>query len=192
MLTKTSTLEFDRGPAQAKPSPEDLLILVYGELRRLAAVRLGGLPPGQTLQPTALVHEAYLRLVACPSPHWDNPAHFFAAAARSMRNILVDIARRKACVRHGGARRRRGLDADLAVSVPVDDDILAIDEALQVLEQRDPAKAELVSMRYFAGLSNEQIADALGVSVTTIERRWRYVRAWLRQFLEGGAAATRC
>jgi RNA polymerase sigma factor (TIGR02999 family) len=158
---------------------EELLPLVYDELRRLAAQKLAHERPGQTLQPTALVHEAYLRLVSPHERSWDGSAHFFAAAAEAMRRILIDNARRKARLRHGGDRQRCNLkDVDVTVG-PVSDDILALDEALTKLAQEDPIKVELVKLRYFAGLNMEQSARMLGISRATAERYWRYARAWL-------------
>ncbi len=157
-----------------------LLPLVYEELRRLAAHRLAGEAPGQTLQPTALVHEAYLKLVG-PNPGraWNDRAHFFAAAAEAMRRILVDNARHKRRVKHGGGQRRVSLsEADAIAQAPADD-VLALDEALTRLAALDSAKAELVKLRYFAGLSLEEAAAALGISRATASRHWTYARAWL-------------
>jgi RNA polymerase sigma factor (TIGR02999 family) len=165
----------------------ELLPLVYDELRKLADARMAAETPGQTLQPTALVHEAYLRLVADPggvpddAASWDNRGHFFAAAAEAMRRILVDNARRKHAVKHGGGRRRLDLDGvDPAAEEPPGDDLLALDEALRQLEARDPRKAELDKLRFFAGLTAEQAAAALGVSTSTAEKDWAYARSWLR------------
>jgi RNA polymerase sigma factor (TIGR02999 family) len=165
----------------------ELLPLVYDELRKLADARMAAETPGQTLQPTALVHEAYLRLVAnpggCPDDDasWDNRGHFFAAAAEAMRRILVENARRKQAVKHGGGRRRLDLDGvDPALEESSGDDLLALDEALRQLEAKDPRKAELVKLRFFAGLTAEHAAAALGVSVSTAEKDWAYARSWLR------------
>ncbi len=162
-----------------------LLPLVYDELRRLAAQRLAQEKPGQTLEPTALVHEAYLRLVASPGrqpgevePHWDHRGHFFAAAAEAMRRILVDAARRKQTVRHGGERRRVPLHDHHSITQSPDD-LLALDEALTRFAAEEPAKAELVRLRFFAGLSTPEAAAALGISVATAERWWAYARTWL-------------
>jgi RNA polymerase sigma factor (TIGR02999 family) len=161
-------------------APARLLLLVYDELRRLAAQRLAHEPPGQTLQPTALVHEAYLRLVGGDTPpRWDGRGHFFAAAAEAMRRILVENARRKRSPKHGGGRRR--LDAEavpLAAPAPAED-LLALDEALNLLAARDRVKAELVKLRYFAGMSIAEAADALDISVATAKRYWTFSRAWL-------------
>ncbi len=163
---------------------ERLLPLVYDELRRLAKARLARTPPGNTLQPTALVHEAYIKAVGEADPGWDGRGHFFAAAARAMRNILVDQARRKAAVKHGGGGRREQLDSDdLAIESPTGGDVLALDEALTRLEQDDARKAQVVMLRFFGGLSNEQIAQALGISLPTVERDWRFARSWLQQQL---------
>jgi RNA polymerase sigma factor (TIGR02999 family) len=161
---------------------EQLLPLVYDELRRLAARQLARERPGQTLQATALVHEAYLRLVEGerpgPAPPWDSRRHFFAAAAEAMRRILVEQARRKRSVRHGGGRRR--LDLDEALSLPGPrQDLLALDEALTRLAEEQPLKAELVKLRFFAGLTMPEAAQALGVSLATAERYWTFARSWL-------------
>jgi RNA polymerase sigma factor (TIGR02999 family) len=157
----------------------ELLPLVYDELRRLAAQRLALEKPGQTLQPTALVHEAYLRLVGGEKDqHWDHRGHFFAAAAEAMRRILVEGARRKQTARHGGGGRRVPLgDHHLLTETP--DGLLALDEALTHLATAEPAKAELVKLRYFAGLSTPEAAAVLGVSVATAERWWAFARTWL-------------
>jgi RNA polymerase sigma factor (TIGR02999 family) len=158
---------------------EELLPLVYEDLRRLARARLEREQPGQTLQPTALVHEAYLRLVGNHDPGWNSRGHFFAAAAIAMRRILVEQARRKASIRHGGGQQRVELDdADLRIAPP-DDDVVAIDKALARLESTDPRKGQIVNLRYFAGFTARQVADVLGVSISTIEREWRYCRRWL-------------
>lgn len=164
---------------------EKLLPLVYDELRKLARVRMGHLAPGQTLQPTALVHEAYLKIVGDADPGWDHRGHFFAAAAQAMRDILVDQARRRASLKRGGDRRRVDADhAEPSIEPPVED-VLAVHEALGRLEADDPRKRRLINLRYFAGLSNEETASALRVSVGTVERDWRYVRAWLKRELGG-------
>ena len=164
----------------------ELLPLVYDELRKLAAARLADEKPGQTLQPTALVHEAYLRLVGGAQPDgWNGRGHFFAAAAEAMRRILVDVARRKQSLKGGGGRRREDLDrAAPAVGGP-DLDLLALDEALARLEQRDPRKAQLVKLRFFAGLTIEQAARALGIATSTADEDWAYARSWLRLALAG-------
>jgi len=163
-----------------------LLPLVYNELRRLAAARLAAEPSGNTLQPTALVHEAYLRLVGAPGgDHWDHRGHFFAAAAEAMRRILIDGARRKATSRHGGTMRRQELDPDAAAVPEPREDLLALDEALIRLEAEDPLKANLVKLRYFAGLTIEEAAAALEISPATAKRYWTYARTWLFQAISG-------
>ena len=157
-----------------------LLPLVYDELRKLAAARLADEKPGQTLQATALVHEAYLRLVdGDRARHWESRAHFFAAAAEAMRRLLIDQARRKRRPKHGGGRTRVSLDEALCLGETPDDDLLALDEALQRFAREEPAKAELVKLHYFAGLSLEEAGRALGVSHRTAKRHWAYARAWL-------------
>lgn len=156
-----------------------LLPLVYDELRLLAAQRLAQEKPGQTLQATALVHEAYLRLVGDgQGQHWEHRGHFFAAAAEAMRRILVDAARRKQAIRHGGGRRRVALhDHHRIAQSP--DGLLALDDALTRFASEEPAKAELVKLRFFAGLSTPEAASALGISLATAERWWAYARTWL-------------
>ena len=158
-----------------------LLPLVYDELRKLAASRLAAERPGQTLQATALVHEAYLRLVDTEQPqHWNSRGHFFAAAAEAMRRILVENARRKRSEKHGGGRLRVDLD-DIAPAVGnPDDDLVALNEALEKFEKVDPAKAQVVKLRYFAGLTVPQAAEVLGISASTVDNYWAYARAWLR------------
>jgi RNA polymerase sigma factor (TIGR02999 family) len=162
---------------------EQLLPLVYDELRRLAAQKLACEKPGQTLGATALVHEAYLRLVGSGQEHWAGRSHFFAAAAAAMRRILIDNARRKLTQKRGGDRQRQPLEA-VAAPEP-DEELLALDEALQKLAVVDPAKAKLVELRYFAGLTGEQAAEVLGISPTTADRHWAYARAWLQAEVRG-------
>ena len=172
--------------AEGDPSAADhLLPLVYDELRKLAAARLANQTPGQTLQPTALVHEAYLRLVGeAEELHWDSRGHFFAAAAQAMRRILVENARRKQAVKHGGGRRRLPL-AEFHRITESPDDLLDLDDALTRLAAEEPDKARLVQLRFFAGLSTPDAAAALGISVATAERWWAYARAWLFGELQG-------
>jgi RNA polymerase sigma factor (TIGR02999 family) len=160
-----------------------LLPLIYDELRTLAAQRLAQEKPGQTLQPTALVHEAYLRLVDADqsrSTHWNSRGHFFAAAAEAMRRILVDHARHKGSTKAGGRRKRVDMDeVEPAIEAPRVD-LLALDEALGRLEAKDPRNAELVRLRFFAGLTNQQAAAALGISASTADNDWAYAKTWLR------------
>jgi RNA polymerase sigma factor (TIGR02999 family) len=166
---------------------EQLLPLVYDELRQLAAQKLAQEKPGQTLEATALVHEAYLRLVgANADQHWDNRRHFFAAAAEAMRRILIDNARRKQTRKHGGDRRRQDLDSDALVAPEPNVDLLALDAALKRPAEHDPLKAKLVELRYFAGLTGEQAAKVLGISPSSADRQWVYTRAWLRRELGFG------
>jgi RNA polymerase sigma factor (sigma-70 family) len=197
--------QIDSGDPQAA---EQLLPLVYNELRRLAAARLAQEKPGQTLQATALVHEAYLRLVGpgvgsqesgvgggastaavpipdprSPTPCFSSRGHFFAAAAEAMRRILIEQARRKGRLKHGGGRQRVDLDTQTQVGQEAGGDLIAMDDALQQLEQEEPAAAAVVKLRYFAGLTIEQAAQALGISVRTANRHWAYARAWLYQQL---------
>jgi RNA polymerase sigma factor (TIGR02999 family) len=173
------------GPGDPQ-TPAELLPLVYDELRRLAARKLAREAPGQTLQATALVHEAYLRLVDTELiRNWDSRGHFFAAAAEAMRRILIENARRKQSEKHGGERSRTVID-DLAMEpgTPTED-LLALDEALTKLAAEDPVKARLVNLRYFAGLSVEDAAKALGISRATADRYWHYARVWLYCELHG-------
>jgi RNA polymerase sigma factor (TIGR02999 family) len=174
--------------ARGDPHAADrLLPLVYDELRRLAAQRLAHEAPGQTLQATALVHEAYLRLVGGgdPAKPWNGRGHFFAAAAEAMRRILVENARRRRSLKRGGGLVRQNLD-DLQLAAPQPaEDLLALDDALDRLAVVDPVKAELVKLRYFAGMTIEEAADALGISSATAKRSWAYARAWLYQAVGG-------
>lgn len=165
---------------------DQLLPLVYDELRRLAAARLAAEPTGNTLQATALVHEAYLRLVgASGGDQWDHRGHFFAAAAEAMRRILVDRARRKAAARHGGDLGRVELEPDLAAAPEVQEDLIALDDALNRLAIEYPVQAELVKLRYFGGLTLPQAAAALQLAERTAGRHWAFARAWLRREVEG-------
>jgi RNA polymerase sigma factor (TIGR02999 family) len=169
----------------------ELLPLVYDELRRLAAQKLAGEAPGPTLQPTALVHEAYLRLVGTADERrWESRGHFFAAAAEAMRRILVENARRRKRHRHGGGRHRVGLAGHEPVVLGPPDELLALDEALSRLAQEDPLAAQVVKLRYFTGLSVEQAAEALGISRANGYRQWAYAKAWLRCALDGGQEAS--
>ena len=157
----------------------ELLPLVYAQLRGLARAQMVKTPPGNTLQPTALVHEAYLRVVGKQDPSWNSQGHFFAAAAQAMRQILVDQARRKARIKHGGGRGRVGLTDAEPVIEPPSDDIIALDEALTQLEEDDPRKARIVMLRYFAGLTEDETAAALSLSAPTVRRECRFARALL-------------
>jgi RNA polymerase sigma factor (TIGR02999 family) len=158
---------------------DKLLPLVYEELRRLAAHKMSQEKPGHTLQATALVHEAYIRLVGSRDQDWSGRTHFFSAAAEAMRRILIDNARRKKSLKRGEKHQRVNLEeADLAIEGPAED-MIALDEALSELAATDKLKADLVKLRYFAGLTIEQAADALNLSLTTTKRHWRYTRAWL-------------
>ena len=156
-----------------------LLAAVYEQLRGLARARMAHLAPGQTLQPTALIHEAYLRIADQGDAGWESRQHFFFAAARAMRDILVEQARRKAGPARGGGRRRRDLDEACAIVEPPGADVLAVHEALEELEQRDPVKARIVLLRYFSGLTTAETADVLGMAERTLDRQWRFTRAWL-------------
>src|SRR5262245_42157253 len=169
---------------------EQLLPLVYDELRKLAAAKLVQEKPGQTLQATALVHEAYLRLVDVEKvQRWDSRGHFFAAAAEAMRRILVEQARRKGRDKHGGKARRVELDEDQWIATTTPDQLLAVDEALAKLAQEDPIAAEVVKLRYFAGMSVAEAAEALGIHRATANRHWSYARAWIRAEIQRADAA---
>jgi RNA polymerase sigma factor (TIGR02999 family) len=170
---------------------EQLLPLVYDELRRLAAQKLGRETPGQTLQATALVHEAYMRLVQSEqkgsTPSWNSRGHFFAAAAEAMRRILVERARHKKRLKRGGGQHRQELgDIEVSSAVPAID-LLALDMALGRLESKDPRKAQLVKLRFFAGLTLEEAAQALGISRSTADADWAYAKTWLRVEIEGAS-----
>ena len=169
-------IAIDQGaPARA----DELLPLVYEELRELAAARMAQESPGQTLQPTALVHEAWLRLVGNANPRFDGRAHFFAAAAEAMRRILIDHARRKRALRHGGGQARVDIQEVEIAAAARDDELLAVHEAVDKLAAEDVGLAELVKLRFFVGLTNKEAAEVLGVSEPTVERRWAFARAWL-------------
>ncbi len=173
------TLTFS-GLQQADPqAAENLLTVVYGELRLLARSKMAREAPGHTLQPTALVHEAWLRLVSAGSPRFENRAHFFSAAAEAMRRILIDRARRKLAVRHGGGEQRADW-AEAAFAAPgPDDQLLAVHDALDLLAREYPVQAELVKLRYFAGMTNDEAAALLGVAESTARNYWTFARTWL-------------
>jgi RNA polymerase sigma factor (TIGR02999 family) len=162
-----------------RQAAKDLLPLVYAELRELARSRLARQPPGQTLTSTALVHEAYLRIAGDSNVTWEGRQHFFFAAARAMRDILVEQARRKARPKRGGGQRRRDLGEACATLQPPSDDVLAVHDAIQELEATDPLKAQIILLRYFAGLTMDETATILDVPERTLDRHWRYIRAWL-------------
>lgn len=174
-----------RGDPEAS---RELLPLVYDELRRLARARMAREPAGQTLEPTALVHEAYLRITGATDPGWNSRGHFFAAAAHAMRRILVEQARRKAREKHGAEHRRADVaveDLPVIIEKPIGD-ILAVDEAVRRLEAEDARKGEIVNLRYFAGLTAEETAAALDLSDRTVRREWRFIKVWLKRELEVG------
>ncbi len=185
--TEVTTLLRAGGPVRA----DELLPLVYDELRALARARMSREAPGQTMQATALVHEAYLRLVGGEDPGWNGRGHFFGAASQAMRRILVEQARSKARLKRGGGGgrgERVELDEAAVGAVGPDDDrdrVLAVDDAVRRLEERDPRKGRIVNLRYFAGLTAEETAAALGVSTGTVEREWRFIKAWLQVELDG-------
>jgi RNA polymerase sigma factor (TIGR02999 family) len=160
-----------------------LLPLVYDELRKLARTQMAKLAPGQTLQPTALVHEAYLRLLGKKDLQLESQRHFFFAAARAMRDILVEQARRKASPKRGGRHQRVELDENIVAVEPPSEDILALHEALADLEKEDPLKAQIVNLRYFAGMKVAETAQVLGISPRTLHRHWRFIKAWLKSRL---------
>lgn len=170
---------------------EELLPALYEELRALARARIAREPAQATIQATVLVHEAYLRLVGSEDPGWNGRGHFFGAAALAMRRILVEQARRRKRIKHGGGRQRVDLDeAQIVVDDEVKADIVAIDDILQRLEAKDPRKGQIVNLRYFAGLTVAETAEALGVSVGTVERDWRFIKAWIQDELNEGSADT--
>ena len=176
----TTARQCDAGAA------DELLKLVYDELRGLAASKIALQPPGQTLQPTALVHEAWLKLVASGHPRFKNRAHFFSAAAEAMRHILIDRARRKQTQRHGGDFARVAFeDLNLAAPCP-DDQLLAVNEALEKFALKYPAQAEVVKLRYFAGMTNEEVSQLLEISLSTVKNYWNFSRAWLFKEIEAG------
>ena len=164
---------------------EDLLPLVYGELKKLAAARMAHEAAGHTLQPTALVHEAWLRLVKDEGRTWQNRAHFFHAAAEAMRHILIEHARRKSALKHGGGQQRVDI-ADLECAVPaLDERILLIDEALEKLAKEHPERAKIVVMKFFGGMTNEEVAEPMGIGERTVHRHWVFAKLWLFDKLRG-------
>jgi RNA polymerase sigma factor (TIGR02999 family) len=165
---------------------DELLKLVYDELRSLAGFKMAQQPPGQTLQPTALVHEAWLKLVGSGNPRFKNRAHFFSAAAEAMRHILIDRARRKQTQRHGGDFARVALDNFNLVAPCPDDQLLAVNEALDKFALKYPSQAEVVKLRYFAGMTNEEVSQLLEISLSTVKNYWNFSRAWLFKEIEGG------
>lgn len=174
-ITRILEMVEEREPKAAA----ELLPLVYGELRRLAAAKMAGQPPGHTMQATALVHEAYVKLVGDGERTWQDRRHFFAASAEAMRHILVDRARRKAAIRHGSGQVPVNLD-DVVIAAPAPhDEVLRINDALAALSAHDPVAAELVTLRFFGGFTLAEAADLLGVSERTAKRVWAYARAWL-------------
>jgi RNA polymerase sigma factor (TIGR02999 family) len=178
------TCILERAQAGDPGAAVELLPLVYDELRRLAAAKMANEAAGLTLQPTALVHEAWLRLVGNQNQQWNGRAHFFGAAAEAMRRILVENGRRKRAARHGGGQAKLDVhEIELAAPVP-DDELLAVNEALDKLAARDNKKAELVKLRYFVGLTTEEAAEVLGISIPTADRWWNFSRAWLFDELE--------
>jgi RNA polymerase sigma factor (TIGR02999 family) len=162
---------------------EQLLPLVYSELRRLAAARMARESSAQTLQPTALVHEAWLRLVTDRDRTWQNRAHFFGAAAESMRRILIENARRRSRLRHGGGQARMDIEDLELADTPTDDRVLLINEALEHLETQEPELAHIVMLRFFGGLTNQHVAETLQVSERTVDSRWAYAKAWLFRYI---------
>jgi RNA polymerase sigma factor (TIGR02999 family) len=177
MSDVTGILEaIERGEPKAS---DELLPLVYEELRKLAATKMAQQSPGQTLQATALVHEAYLRLLGTEPVHWNSRGHFFSAAAEAMRRILIERARKKSAHKHGGGLQRVDLD-QVDIALDTDDDLLLLlNDALEEFREKDPTAAELIKLRFFVGLGNQQAAELLGVSERTAKRSWAYARAWL-------------
>ena len=171
----------ERGDPKAA---DQLLELVYQDLRRLANHKMAQEPPGQTLQPTALVHEAWLRLVGSEHPNFENRAHFFSAAAEAMRRILIDRARRRSALRHGGQLQRVDLDECNVAAPEADAELLAVHEALEVLAKEYPIQAEVVKLRYFGGQTNEETEQLLGISLTTVKNYWAFARGWLLQQIQ--------
>jgi RNA polymerase sigma factor (TIGR02999 family) len=188
----TQLLSEIRGGSQQ--GAEQLLSLVYTELKRIAAQKMAGEAPGNTLQPTALVHEAWMRLVGEGDAPFENRAHFFSAAAEAMRRILVDSARRKRAIRRGGGAAREELQEDHLVQDVVPDELLAVDEALDLLAKEDPLGADLVKLRYFVGMTMDEAATTMGMSLRNAERTWTYARAWLRRQIgkQRSSPVTKC
>ena len=172
----------ERGDPKAA---QELLVLVYDELRRIAAFKMAHESPGQTLQPTALVHEAWMRLVGNESPTFNNRAHFFHAASEAMRHILIDRARRKRTERHGGGYVRVEFDGFDPAAPDADDQLLAVHEAVDKLALEHPIQAQLVKLKYFAGMTNEEVSEVMGVSVATVKNYWSFSRAWLLNEIDG-------
>jgi RNA polymerase sigma factor (TIGR02999 family) len=172
----------ERGDPKAA---EELLVLVYDELRRIAAFKMAHESPGQTLQPTALVHEAWLRLVGNESPTFNNRAHFFHAASEAMRRILIDRARRKRTERHGGGYVRVEFDGFDPAAPDADAQLLAVHEAVDELALEHPVQAQLVKLKYFAGMTNEEVSEVMGISVATVKNYWTFSRAWLLDEIDG-------
>jgi RNA polymerase sigma factor (TIGR02999 family) len=178
------TLIFESIGRGEKQASEELLPLVYDELRRLATIRMAQQAAGHTLQPTALVHEAWVRLVEDGARSWQNRAHFFGAASEAMRRILVESARRKARLKRGGGQERVSLEGlEIAQSTP-DEDILLIDEALEQLEQLDAERAKVVVLKFFGGLTNEEVGQNLGIGERTVDRHWSFAKAWLLRWIQ--------
>ena len=182
---KDATVMLPAVEAGDSKAAEQLLVLVYDELRRLAAAKIAWEAPGQTLQPTALVHEAWLRLVGDQTPSFKDREHFFRASAEAMRRILIDRARRKHTKRYGGGYQRIDFDAFDVAAPAVDDQLLAVNEALDKLAREHPVQAELVKLRYFAGLTNEEVSQVLGISLSTAKNYWTFSRAWLLNEMDG-------
>lgn len=169
-----------------RSAADELLVLVYDRFREMAAAQLSREAPGHTLQPTALVHEAYLKLIDQSRVDWKGRTHFLAIGAQAMRRVLVDHARTKNREKRGGGRQRISLKEELTVSAGEDEDILAVDDALVELAKIDPRQAKIVELRFFAGMTAAEVAEHLGVSKATVDREWRVTRAWLRQRLSVG------
>jgi RNA polymerase sigma factor (TIGR02999 family) len=181
-----ATVMLDAIKAGDPRAAEELLVVVYDELRRLAASKMALEAPGQTLQPTALVHEAWLRLMGNQTPAFKDREHFFRACAEAMRRILIDRARRKHTIRHGGACQRVDFEGLDPAAPAADEQLLAVNEALEKFALEHPVQAELVKLRYFAGLTNEEVSEVLGISVSTAKNYWTYSRAWLLNEIGSG------